>query len=456
MVKPIVALVGRPNVGKSALFNRIVGRRQAIVEDTPGTTRDRIYAEADWGGVDFLLVDTGGLEVIPASPEDRRDWQPLATASAAYLPAMRAQAEIAIREADAIILVVDAASGLTATDEAVGDILRRTEKPVVLAANKADNQTLRQSAAEFYCLGLGEPYPVSALHGSGTGDLLDAVVEHLRGGEPAEEEEVGARLAIVGRPNVGKSSLLNSILGEERAIVSEIAGTTRDAIDTTIELEGMPVVLIDTAGIRRRGHIEQGIEQYSVLRALKAIERADVALLVLDATQPATAQDAHVAGYILDARKSAVVTVSKADLVSADPAAREALRLHVRQELKFLDYVPIEFVSSKTGDGVLRLLATALCVHEQRHRRVTTAELNHLIREAIPKTNPPSKAGRHLRVYYGSQVRSDPPTFVFFVNDRRLAHFGFTRFLENQIRERHPFTGTPIQIEYRDDKSKER
>ncbi|MGQ9552865.1 MAG: ribosome biogenesis GTPase Der [Anaerolineae bacterium] len=454
MPKAIVALVGRPNVGKSTLFNRIVGRRQAIVEDIPGTTRDRIYAEAEWAGVDFVVVDTGGLEVIPAAATSP-DWQPLATASAPYVPAMRAQAEIAVREADVVIFVVDAMAGLTTADEAVADILRRSEKPIILAANKADNQELRQAATEFYALGLGEPMPISALHGSGTGDMLDNVVALLRQHPASEEAELpGVHLAIVGRPNVGKSSLLNSVLGEERAIVSDIPGTTRDAIDTQVTWQGQPVVLIDTAGIRRRGHIEQGLEQYSVLRALKAIERADVAILVLDATQMVMAQDAHIAGYILEARKSVVVAINKWDLVAGRVGAKDEYHREVRRELRFLDYVPIEFVSAKTGEGITRLLNTALAVYGQRQQHLTTTELNRIIRDAAPKVNPPSKAGKRLRVYYATQARTAPPTFVLFVNDRRLAHFGYTRFIENQIRERYPFTGTPIQIEYRDDKSK--
>ncbi|NLT41127.1 MAG: ribosome biogenesis GTPase Der [Anaerolineae bacterium] len=449
MALPIVALVGRPNVGKSTLFNRIVGRRQAIVEDLPGTTRDRLYAEAEWSGIEFLLVDTGGLEVIPAAGAEGQ-WTPLAVDSVPFVRAMKAQAEIAIDEADVIVFVVDAASGLSAADEAVTDILRRTNKPVVLAANKADNTALRQAAAEFYALGIGEPYAISAYHGVGTGDLLDAIVQQVQEVEtPPEPPASGAQIAIVGRPNVGKSALLNRIIGEERVIVSDVAGTTRDSIDTEIEYEGQTLTLIDTAGIRRRGRIDRGVERYSVLRALKSVERADVALLVLDATQMVTAQDAHVAGYILEANKSVVVVVNKWDLMPPGQETRDQAMKVVRQELRFLDYVPVLFVSALTGQGLQKLLPTAVEVNEQRHVRVPTGELNRLVREVSTRINPPSKGGRRLRVYYSTQPGVDPPTFVFFVNDRRLVHFGYTRFIENRIRERYPFTGTPIRIEYR-------
>ncbi|MGI6209836.1 MAG: ribosome biogenesis GTPase Der [Anaerolineae bacterium] len=451
MVRPIVALVGRPNVGKSTLFNRIVRRRQAIVEDLPGTTRDRLYGEAEWAGVEFMLVDTGGLEVIPAAGTEGQ-WQPLAEGSAPFVRAMKEQAEIAIQEADVVVLVVDAAAGLSAADEAVAEILRRTDKPIVLAANKADNPATRQAAAEFYTLGIGDPFPVSAIHGTGTGDLLDEIVDRLEGIAPPAEEETepaGIQVAIVGRPNVGKSSLFNRILGEERVIVSDIPGTTRDVIDTEITFQGETITLIDTAGMRRRGKIEPGVEKYSVMRALRAVERADVALLVLDATQMVTAQDAHVAGYILEALKSVVVVVNKWDLIPDREQARtEALRL-IRSELRFLDYVPVHFVSAVTGQGVSKALAAAIEVYNQRHERVPTSALNRLIREVVGRINPPSKGGRRLRVYYATQAEVDPPTFVLFVNDPRLVHFGFTRFIENRIREQYPFTGTPIVIQYR-------
>ncbi len=454
MPRAIVALVGRPNVGKSTLFTRIVGRRQAIVEDIPGTTRDRLYAEAEWGGLDFVLVDTGGLEVIPASGVGDQ-WQPLATGSVPYVAAMKAQAEIAIAEADLILLVVDALAGLTAADEAVADILRRTDKPVIVAVNKADNAALREAATEFYALGIGDPYPVSAIHGTGTGDLLDALVAALASHQVPEEEfeDDVVRVAIVGRPNVGKSSILNRILGEERVIVSDIAGTTRDAIDSEITVGDTNVVLIDTAGIRRRGHIERGIEKYSVLRALRAVERADVAMLVLDATQLVTAQDAHVAGYILEARKSVVVLINKWDLIPARAEAKDEFLKRVRYEFRFMDYVPIHFVSAVTGEGVDEALAMAMEVYHERHQRMPTSELNRILREAITKVNPPSRGGRRLRLYYGTQADIDPPTFILFVNDRKLAHFGFTRFIENQIRERYAFLGTPIVIEYRHEES---
>jgi len=454
MPRSVVALVGRPNVGKSTLFNRILGRRLAIVEDQPGTTRDRIYAETEWAGVEFLIVDTGGLEIAPASGPGA-DWQPLAVASAPYIEAMRAQAEAAIHEADLIVFVVDTMSGITAADEMAADILRRTDKPIIIAANKSDNAELRHAAAEFYALGLGDPLPVSAVHGTGTGDLLDAVVAALpREQAPQEFDEAEVKLAIVGRPNVGKSSLLNRILGEERVIVSEIPGTTRDAIDTPVTIRGVPALLIDTAGIRRRGRIEKGLEYYSVLRALRAIERCDVALLVLDATQLVTAQDAHVAGYILDAHKSVVVAVNKWDLIEKGPHTADEFQALIRASLRFMDYVPIHFVSAKTGRGLNRLLDTALKVHQESQVRIPTGQLNRVIRLAMQRINPPSKRGRRLRVYYATQAEIAPPTIILFVNDRELVHFGFTRYIENRLREEYPFTGTPLRIEYRDEKER--
>lgn len=430
---PIVALVGRPNVGKSALFNRLVGERLAIVEDVPGTTRDRLYAQADWAGRAFTVVDTGG---ILAAPTDDLSAQ------------VQAQAELAIREADVVVFLVDVLAGVTADDWALADILRRSAKPVILAVNKADNAQRRLEANEFYSLGIEQLFPISALHGTGTGDLLDAVVASF---PPAPEEAPGERvgIAIVGRPNVGKSSLLNAILGEDRTIVSPIPGTTRDAIDTELAWRGQDITLIDTAGIRRRGAIEPGIEKYSVLRALRAINRADVVLLVIDASEGVTAQDAHVAGYILEENKSVVVVVNKWDLAAKEPGAEGEFRQLVQSTLKFLPYVPILFVSALRRRGITQVVDTALRVREARFRRLATGELNDLVRDAIAAHAPPSKWGQRLRIYYATQARVDPPTFVFFVNDTRLVHFSYERYLENQIRERYPFEGTPIRLEFR-------
>ncbi|NLF00057.1 MAG: ribosome biogenesis GTPase Der [Anaerolineales bacterium] len=448
--RPIVALVGRPNVGKSTLFNRIIGERLAVVDDRPGTTRDRIHADAEWNGVVFTVVDTGGIEPVGRSEEV------LAQDSAPYIPLMRAQAEMAIREADAIVLITDAAAGLTAGDEEVAEVLRKAPCPVFLAANKADNRRLQQAAVDFYALGVEEVYPISSLHGIGVADLLDAIVEALPpaelsgdqedNAEEAEEEVI--KIAIVGRPNVGKSSLLNRLLGEERAIVSPVAGTTRDAIDTYLEWEGTPVRLIDTAGVRRRGKVERGVEQYSVLRALRAIQRADVALLLIDGYEGVTAQDTHVASLILEEWASVVVLVNKWDVVEKDTHTMAEYTRWVRQSLHFLDYVPVLFISALTGQRVEQVLPTALAVHEARFQRVPTGELNRVIRDALER-HAPSRQGRPLRIYYASQPGVDPPTFVFHVNDPDLVHFGFERFLENRLRELYQFPGTPIRLLFR-------
>jgi GTP-binding protein len=433
MSKPIVAIVGRPNVGKSTLFNRLTGERLAITDEVPGTTRDRLYAEAEWGGVSFIVVDTGGLELT--STDD-------------LVAQVRAQAQIAIAEADVILFLVDVMDGLTVGDEEVTQVLRRTAKPVLLAVNKADNQALREAAVEFYALGLGEPYPISALHGTGTGDLLDQVVAAF----PVEEEEEeleAVKIAIVGRPNVGKSSLLNRILGQERSIVHEAPGTTRDAIDTQMEWEGEPLVLIDTAGIRRKGRIQQGVEKYSVLRALRAIVRADVVLLLLDAVEGVNAQDAHIAGYILEEAKSVVVVVNKWDLVEKDTYTMQTYVEHIYTTLRFLDYVPVLFVSALTGQEVDQVLPTALRVQEERLTRIPTAELNRILQEAVARHAPPSKAGKRLKFYYATQAAVDPPTFLFFVNDPRLVHFSYERYLENRLREYCGFLGTPLRLSFR-------
>jgi GTP-binding protein len=452
--KPLVALVGRPNVGKSTLFNRLIGQRRAIVEELAGTTRDRLYGEADWGGRDFVVVDTGGIEFDTAAPlapstQEATGFQ-AGVASRLFLKEIRAQAELAIAEADVIVFVVDAEEGLTSTDREIAGLLRRTDKPVLLAANKADNLTRRREAVEYYSLGLSEPIPVSALHGTGSGDLLDAIIEAFPATPEAElEEDEAIKIAIVGRPNVGKSSLLNKLLGEERVIVSEVPGTTRDAIDTRITYEGLDLVLIDTAGMRRRGKIEVGVEKYSFLRALKAISRADVCLLVLDAGDMVTAQDAHIAGYIIEEAKSVVVVVNKWDTVEKDTHTVNEYTQRIRTELKFLDFVPVLFISAKTGQRVPRVLTLALQVQEERLRRISTGELNRLLREAVAKNPPKGGQRQRLKFYYATQAGVEPPTFVFFVNDRTLVHFSYERYLENSIRQHYGFVGTPLRLVFR-------
>lgn len=457
--KPIVALVGRPNVGKSTLFNRLIGQRQAIIEDLAGTTRDRLYGEADWAGRDFIVVDTGGLEfgLEPAQPEAiSAGGFTAGVNSRLFLDEIRAQAQIAISEAEVIVFVVDAETGITNTDEDIANLLRRAQKPVLLAVNKADNPQRRQEVVEFYALGLGEPLPVSALHGTGTGDLLDAITAAFPPG-PAddEDEDDSIKIAILGRPNVGKSSLLNKLLGEERVIVSEVPGTTRDAIDTSIVYNGLDIVLIDTAGIRRRGKIDPGVEKYSFLRSLKAVNRADVCLLLIDATELVTAQDAHIAGYILNEGKSVVVVVNKWDLVEKDTYTINEYTGKVRAGLHFLSYAPLLFISAKTGQRAHKVLSLALQVQEERLRRIPTGELNRLLHEAVAK-NPPKGGQRHrLKFFYATQARTDPPTFVFFVNDSKLVHFTYERYLENQIREKYGFLGTPLRLIFRNRKEKD-
>ncbi len=454
MRKPVVALVGRPNVGKSTLFNRLAGERLAVVDATPGTTRDRLFAEADWAGVVFDIIDTGGIDPTQTGPG--RKTEPLSVGSADFIQQIREQAEVAVREADAVILVTDAESGVTPADQEVAAILRRLQKevggeklpPVLLAVNKADSETRRVQALQFYELGLGDPYPISALHGTGTGDLLDALVATFKD-QGVEEEDESVKIAIVGKPNVGKSSLLNRLLGQERAIVSDIPGTTRDAVDTQLIFEGEPLTLIDTAGIRRRGRIDPGVEKYSVLRSLKAIERSDVALLLVDATSGVTAQDAHIAGFILEAWKSTVVLVNKWDAIVKDTYTMDEFTKHVRQELNFLDYVPVLFISALTGQRVNQVLPLALRVQEQRLVRMSTSQINQVLQKAQDQHAAPSHAGRQLKIYYGTQVRSDPPTFLMYVNDPKLVHFSYQRFLENRFREANNYLGTPIRLVFR-------
>src|SRR6266699_2294630 len=444
-MKPLVAIVGRPNVGKSTFFNRMLADQVAVVEDLPGTTRDRIYGDTDWNGREFTLIDTGGLDLSSAIPVGQvgLNGQP-----GDIMKNVRAQAELAIEEADVIVFMVDARSGIAAADEEVADLLRRTEKPVILAANKADNAARRQDAVEFYSLGLGEPIPISSIQGTGTGDLLDRIVEELPTAdetENAEEEDEVPRIAIVGRPNVGKSSLLN-------------------AIHTEMEFEGRKLMLIDTAGIRRRGHVIPGVEKYSVTRSSRAIERCDVALVLIDASEGLAAQDTHIAGEIHERAKGVIVVVNKWDLAQAQRrAAREGqlpdpeeeiesaerYRKIIAEGLKFIPYAPIVFASAKTGYHVQSLLETALNISDMRYLRVPTSRLNEVVQDAIRRYRPATIRGKPLKVFYATQIRVNPPTFVFFVNDPQAVHFGYERYLENQLRQAFSFKGTAIRLQFK-------
>jgi len=447
MPMPIVALVGRPNVGKSTLFNRLAGEPLSIVDSVPGTTRDRLFAESEWNGVSFKIVDTGGIDPTTGGKT------PLSIGSSDFISEIRSQALEAVQEADGVLFIVDAISGVTPADIEVALILRRSQKtlngqpwpPVLLVVNKADSSDLRDNAMAFYELGMGDPFAISSIHGTGTGDLLDALVTSF-GDIPETVEDESIKIAIVGKPNVGKSSLLNRLVGEERAIVSPIAGTTRDAIDSLIDVGGLPVTLIDTAGIRRRGHIDPGVEKYSVLRSLRAIERTDVALLMIDAVDGISVQDAHIAGYILESWKSTVVVVNKWDAITKDTYTMDNFTDTIRRELNFLPYVPVLFISAKTGQRVDEVLPLAMRVQEERLVRLSTSQLNRVIQNAQDKFPSPSHSGRSLRMYYATQVRSDPPTFLVYVNEPKLCHFTYLRYLENQIRKDYPFLGTPIRV----------
>jgi len=509
---PVLAIVGRPNVGKSTIFNRFVGKRQAIVEDRARTTRDRMYGDMEWNGRRFVIIDTGGLEVDTDDPIEIR---------------VQEQARLAIREADVIVFVVDAVSGLTPADQEAAELLRTARAPVIVAVNKVDNTQREADAAEFWSMGWEETYSISASHGRGTGDLLDAIVwalaaeseseiarkqreseadewarevdagrlepyvvgdlgnavdptedeeaaeaelDRFEGGQAAggeiearwdaaieaESDDVQAAVAFVGRPNVGKSSLLNSLLGEDRAIVSDVPGTTRDAVDTTLEWGRSEIVLIDTAGIRRRGKVANGpaAEKYSTLRALKAIARADVAVLVIDAVEGLTAQDAHVAGYVVDEGKGLVIAVNKWDLVE-DKTDRTFAQYTewIRSEVPFLEFAPIISISAKTGQRVGKVLEMAIDIWGERRKRISTGELNRVIRAAVERQSPPVVKGRRPKVFYGTQAAVAPPTFVFFANDAALIHFSYRRYLENRLREEFGFDGTPIKLVFRDRES---
>ena len=443
--KALVALVGRPNVGKSTLFNRIIGRRLAIVSDVAGTTRDRLYADTEWGGAIFTVIDTGGIEIT-----EGRSTAPLSEDSEQFLPLIRQQAAVAMQDADVIVQVVDGQTGITAADREVADILRQAKKPVIIAANKLESSKLWDTAYEFYELGLGEVIAISGLHGSGTGDLLDAIVAAMPPFDQAEEvEDESTRIAILGRPNVGKSTLLNKLIGEERVIVSPIAGTTRDAIDEKLRWHGQEFTLIDTAGIRRRGKIDPGVEKYSVLRALKTLRRADVALLLIDGEEGVTSQDAHIGGMLTDENVGVIVLINKWDIVEKDAYTMPAYEKTVRGELTFLSYAPLLFISAETGQRLNKIFPTVLEVQAARQQRVGTGELNDLLRDIIANHPPPTKAGTQLKFYYATQVAVKPPTFVFFVNRPEMIHFGYERYIENRIREKFPFTGTPIRLLFR-------
>jgi GTP-binding protein len=433
-----------------------VGERLAIVDETPGTTRDRLLGESEWNGVEFHVIDTGGIDPTHGGKT------PLSIGSADFIEQIKEQAMIAIEDADAILFLTDAEAGVTTSDREVADILRRYQKklpdgnfwpPIFLVVNKGESAARRLNVGEFYELGLGEPYAVSGLHGTGTGDLLDVLVESFPPQQEEEEDET-VKIAIVGKPNAGKSSLLNKLVGAERAIVSPIPGTTRDAIDMKMQYEGIDIPLIDTAGIRRRGKIEPGVEKYSVLRSFKAIERADVALLLIDATTGITSQDAHIAGFILDAWKSCVVLVNKWDAVEKDNYTMEEYSKRIRQDLNFMPYVPLLFISAMTGQRVDKVMPLALQVQEERLVRLTTSKLNQVIHNAQDAHPAPSRGAKQLKMYYGTQVRSDPPTFMIYVNDPKLAHFSYRRYLENQIREEYSFLGTPIRIVMKGKKDK--
>jgi GTP-binding protein len=431
--KPVVAIVGRPNVGKSTLFNRLIGQRQAITEDIPGTTRDRLYADAEWKDLRYTLIDTGGLE--PDSEEG-------------YPALIRDQVQIAIEEADAILFVVDVASGITPVDAEIGEMLRRTKKPVLLLANKGDNPERAGLAVEFFELGLGDPMPVSAYHDIGIREVQDKLNEILPETGVEEETEV-VRLALVGRPNVGKSAIINAILGEARVIESEMAGTTRDAIDTPLEYQGHKLVLVDTAGIRRPGKIEKGIEKYSVMRARTAIERCDVAVLVLDASDRIAQQDLAIAGMVAEAHKGMIIALNKWDLLEDSDEVRERRSRHTLSRFKFAPWAPLAMLSAKTGLNVTGLLDLALEVGEERSKRIPTADVNHALREAVDAHPPPSVGSKRVRLKYATQAEIRPPTFVIFANDASLVHFSYRRYIENHFRKRFGFEGTALKFEFR-------
>ncbi len=436
MARPLVAIVGRPNVGKSTFFNKIAGRRIAIVEDTPGVTRDRVYADCEWQGRKFTLIDTGGIDPNSTDP---------------LLRQMRDQAEIAIETADAILFFVDGRQGMTPDDETVADMLRKSKKPILLVVNKIDSVSQSTSAYEFYALGLGDPIAVSSVNMMNFGDLLEEMMKLLPSDEGERDEDEPVHVAVVGKPNVGKSSLVNRLLGENRVMVSDIAGTTRDAIDTRFTDNGEEFVLIDTAGIRRKRAIEyQSLERFSVVRALAAIDRADVVLMLIDAADGVTEQDTKIAGYIDEQGKPAIVLVNKWDAVEKETGTLENLTRQIREQLKFMDYARILFISAKTGQRTDRIMPMVREVYAQASRRITTGVLNDVLADAQTALPPPTMSGRRLRIYYGTQQSVCPPTFVFFVNDKTLMHYSYERYLMNQFRKAFGFDGTPIRFVLRE------
>jgi len=432
MAKPVVAVVGRPNVGKSTLFNKLIGQRLSIVEDTPGVTRDRIFAECEWRGRKFMLADTGGIE--PKTDD-------------VILAQMRSQAQLAIEQADVIVLVTDLRAGVTANDQSVATMLQKSGKPVVLCVNKCDTPGAPPAEFyEFYNLGLGDPIAVSSVHGMGTGDLLDAVFEYMPAPEEEEEERDTIKVAVIGKPNAGKSSLINCIAGEERSIVSNIAGTTRDAIDTHIHNKHGDFIFIDTAGLRRKSKVDDAIEKYSVLRAQMAVERADVCVIMIDATEGFTEQDSKVAGIAHEKGKACIIAVNKWDAVEKDDKTMDKMRKQLMVDFSFMPYAPFIFVSAKTGQRVERLFELIKFVSEQNSMRIKTGMLNDVLAQATARVQPPTDKGKRLRIYYVTQPSTNPPTFVFFVNRADLFHFSYQRYLENQFRDTFGLEGTPVRF----------